>query len=69
MGRRDYVKIEDCTLLKETDRALLFEKDGYQEWIPRSLISDGKVEFGEKETGNVLVEQWKADDLGWDYEE
>lgn len=69
MGRRDYVAIQDCTLLAETDRAILVEKEGYQEWIPKSLIEDGSVDFGLTETGVVHVEMWKADEMGWDYEE
>lgn len=67
MGRKDHVEIEDCKLLNETDRAVLVEKDGYQEWIPKSLLESHDLGFSVGETGSVWVEQWKVEEMGWDF--
>lgn len=49
MGQSNWVHLEDCDVIAETDKAILVErKDGSKEWFTRSQISEGeKYEKGD----------------------
>lgn len=70
MGHRmdnyqDPVYLDECTCLKETDKALLIEYEGEEIWIPKSQIVYGDSEISsEGDEGVLAITQWIADEKG-----
>ena len=59
----------EVTVVRVTEKALLADHEGEEEWIPRSIIHDDSEVWGKKhegETGTLAMLQWKADELGWE---
>lgn len=61
---RDKVKIDDVTVLKATDKALLCEIDGEQVWIPKGQIDDDSEVFQEGQDGQLVISEWIAKEKG-----
>jgi len=61
----DPVYLDDCTCIKETDKALLIEYEGDEFWIPKSQIVDGDSEVdSEGDIGVLAITQWIAEEKG-----
>lgn len=69
MSQQKYVSIEVSEVLGETEKAFLFELDGYTEWFPKSQIENDGVSL---EVGHqiimVNVTEWIAKEKGVDYQ-
>lgn len=55
-------------LLKETPNAFLFDNEGQQAWVPRSLVSyikKGLTAPDGSRDAEVVMEGWKAKQLKW----
>jgi hypothetical protein len=68
-GQDDGVSLGAGTVKTETDKALLIELEdlGEERWIPKSVIhADSEVyeASGDGSSGDVVVQQWWADDKG-----
>lgn len=57
---------EDCTAMKETDKALLIDIDGEEYWVPKSAIHDDSEVYDndEHDTGKLVVHLWWAESKG-----
>jgi len=55
-----------CTFITSTDRAVLIEVDGVEDWIPKSQISDASVEdLDDLEKGDkvdITIPAWLAEE-------
>ena len=66
----DYDKtfeIENCEVLKETQKAILVEADVFDEpvWIPISQIDDDSEVYGIGHAGTLIITSWLARTNGW----
>lgn len=66
--RKEPVEVEFERIIHITDRAVLFEIDGSEEWLPKSQIEnlDDIEEHDVKTPGEVSVPRWLAEDRGWE---
>ena len=62
------VRIEDAVVIRETEKAYLVQVDGFQDWLPKSMISIEEKETEERRIEIVLPE-WLADQSGFEHEE
>jgi hypothetical protein len=63
-------KIENCSVLHQTDFALLVESENFdsedgQEWIPQSVIHENSEVWKLGTEGDLLVSDWFAKKKGW----
>lgn len=66
------MEIEDCTVLRETERAILVRSEEFDEiegeidvWIPKSQIDDDSEVYKLKTEGTLIVTEWFAEQKGW----
>lgn len=59
------IDIADARCIKETEKALLCEIDGKQEWVPKSQIHDDSEVYQEGDEGHLVVSEWIAKQKGW----
>jgi hypothetical protein len=64
---KDGVWYGDVTVNAETEKALLVEYEGEEEWVPKSQIHDDSElwENCKGETGKLALPLWFAKKLGW----
>ncbi|OHD23869.1 MAG: hypothetical protein A2Y38_17420 [Spirochaetes bacterium GWB1_59_5] len=55
-----HVAIEDVTVIKQTDKALLVDVDGTQHWIPQSQIHDNSEVYKAGTEGILIITDWIA---------
>ena len=64
MGFSVWVHLEDCTVKRATEKALLVEYDGREFWLPRSQVSEGE-KYEEGDAGvTISVTEWVAKQKG-----
>lgn len=60
------VLLGEATPIRETDKAVLFELDGEEIWIPKSVIhADSEVWSESDEPGSLVVNRWWAEKNGY----
>lgn len=70
MGQSNYVHLEDCDVIKVTDKAVLIEVADEKHWIPVSQLADGEghtLEEGDKGL-TISITEWIAKQKGFDVE-
>jgi hypothetical protein len=68
VSQSDYVHLEDCNIVAETDAAILIEYEGDRHWFPRSHVADADdCKPGEKGR-TVSVSGWIARQKGIEVE-
>jgi hypothetical protein len=61
----DEVCFEECTVLRETEKAILVEmEDGEEVWWPQSHISANSECWRVGHTGSLVVSRWIASQKG-----
>ena len=63
----DYVPIDVADYIRSTDLACLFEIDGEEIWVPKSVIDWDSSDFGEDDEGmdgTVYIAEWFCDKEG-----
>lgn len=65
--RYDPVEIEEVTVVRETEKALLCKIEGVEHWIPKSQINDDSEVYEEGGEGTLIIPRWLADEKGIDY--
>ena len=59
------VRIEDCEIIKATDKALLVRiGDEIEKWIPQSQIDDDSEVWKEGDKGDLVIKAWFAEKEG-----
>jgi hypothetical protein len=68
MSRNEPVEVEFERIIHITDRAVLFEIEGSEEWVPRSQLEnlDDILEHDKDTPGELSVPRWLAEDRGWE---
>ena len=62
MSNTETVEVKDYNILRESEKAMLIEKDNREYWIPKSqLIS---VSGGEGMPDSIVIPKWLADKKG-----
>jgi hypothetical protein len=61
---KERICIDDVTILRTTDMALLCEIDGSEYWIPQSQIDDDSEVWEEGDEGMLVISKWIADQKG-----
>lgn len=64
MGQSQFVHLEECRIVRETDAAFLIEHDGEEHWIPKSQIADPDTYEAGDEDVTVSVTEWIAKQKG-----
>jgi len=65
-GEPDGVLVcDDANAIGESEKALLVEMDGEEEWIPKDHIHDDSECYKKGTTGTLVVSQWLAQQRGW----
>lgn len=66
MSQSNYVHLEDCTIVRLTDKAVRIEYEEVQYWIPVSQLADGEGHTHHKGDENVTVSvtEWIANQIG-----
>lgn len=57
-------EIEDVSVVKETDLALLVKIDDEEHWIPKSQIVDESEIWKMGQTGKLCITDWFAEQAG-----
>lgn len=60
---KEWAEIENAQVITSTEGAGLFRVNGDEHWIPWSLIDENSIDR-DGETGVLIVEEWKAIELG-----
>ncbi len=64
MSASNWVHLEDCEVLKETEKAILIRYDDEEIWLPRSQVSEGdKYTAGDKGV-TVSISEYIAREKG-----
>jgi len=59
------VRIEDCEIIKATDKAVLVRIGGeVEKWIPQSQIDDDSEVWKEGDKGDLVIKAWFAEKEG-----
>lgn len=62
---REPIEIEDVTVIKASDRALLIKtEDGREVWIPKSQTLEGTEVGAEGDVGAIVIPAWLAGRAG-----
>ena len=61
---KEKIRIDDVTILRMTDMAVLCEIDGSEYWIPQSQIDDDSEVWEEGDGGMLVISKWIADQKG-----
>jgi len=59
-------KFPNCRVVTATEKALLVEIEGEEEWVPKSVIHDDSEVFDDDENaeGMLVLEEWWAEKAG-----
>jgi hypothetical protein len=59
-------KFPNCRVVTATEKALLVEIEGEEEWVPKSVVHDDSEIFDDSENsdGMLVVEEWWAKKAG-----
>jgi len=59
-------KFPNCRVVTATEKALLVEIEGEEEWVPKSVIHDDSEVFDDDENaeGMLVLEDWWAEKSG-----
>lgn len=58
MSASNWEHLESCTVLRDTEKAILVEYEEEEFWIPRSCVSEGeKYEEGDEDV-TLSVSEW-----------
>jgi len=59
-------KFSNCRVITATEKALLVEIEGEEEWVPKSVIHDDSEVFDDDENaeGMLVLEDWWAEKSG-----
>lgn len=64
MGASNWVHLENCDVVRLTERAVLVKYDGATVWLPLSQIDDpDRLEEGDKGI-TVSITEWLANEKG-----
>lgn len=64
MTASNYVHLDNCEILKETELAFLIRVDeGDDLWFPKSQIADAS-DYKEGDKGTISVTEWIANEKG-----
>jgi len=56
------VRIEDCKIIKATNKAVLVRIGGeVEKWIPQSQIDDDSEVWREGDSGDLVIKAWFAE--------
>lgn len=59
-----WVHLEDCSVKRVTEKAILIEHDGEEVWLPISQVSEGeKYEEGDEDV-TISITEWIAKQKG-----
>ena len=64
---KETVQIQDATVVRVTDRALLCEIEGEEFWIPKAHIDDDSeitVHSEDGDEGELIIPLWFAEEQG-----
>jgi hypothetical protein len=64
MSASNYVHLDDVTIKRETDKALLIVWEGEEFWIPLSQIADAGDYHQGDEHCNLSITEWIAKQKG-----
>lgn len=59
------VTIQNVTVKRETEKALLVEIDGEEHWVPQSQIDDASEVYAMGTEGKLVVTTWFARKKEW----
>ena len=69
MSRSNWVYLERCEIVHETDRAMLINYDGNKIWVPKSQINElDRLDVGDTNV-TVPISRWFAEKEGIDGED
>ena len=60
----EWVELGDCEIVRVTEKAVLIDVDGSEEWFPRSQIRDGEDDFEAGTVTDIAVTPWIAKEKG-----
>jgi hypothetical protein len=61
---RGLIEIDDVTVKRETEKALLCEIDGEEVWIPKGQIDDDSEVYEMGTEGTLIISKWIAEQKG-----
>lgn len=67
MGASNWVWLEECKIVRRTDKAILIKYDGAEYWIPDSQMDDPEAyrSFKDGEDGITIgISEWIANEKG-----
>lgn len=64
--RNEPFEVEVDRIEVETDKAIMFTKEGEEFWIPKSKILPGSEVEGLGDSGTLLIPTWIAHEKGLD---
>lgn len=64
MSQSGYVHLENCTVRRETDNALLVVYDGESLWLPKSQVADAENYAAGDEDVTISMTEWIARQKG-----
>lgn len=62
-----HVRVPDCSVVRETDAALLIESPNLphgNEWIPKSQLHEDSEIYEYGTDGDLIITRWLADQKG-----
>lgn len=69
MSASGYVHLEECEILRVSEKAMLLKWEGTQHWIPLTQIADAdNYEAGDKGV-TVSITEWIAEQKGIEVDE
>lgn len=63
-SRKDCVEIQDVTVKRETEAAILVVVEGEEIWIPKSQIHDDSEVYEKDTEGQLVIPLWLAEAKG-----
>jgi hypothetical protein len=67
MSASNYVHVEDCEVLNESEKALLIKTEDWEAWIPKSQIADWKNYYTGERGYTISITKWILDKRGLSY--
>ena len=66
MMEKEYVDLDNCTILAESDMAFRVEYEGDIQWIAKSQIEQhDRLDVGDEDV-NISVTEWLCERIGWE---